>query len=34
MNNSLREIISDGTYAEIYAKYTELPPGGDITKAD
>jgi polar amino acid transport system substrate-binding protein len=34
MNKSLREIISDGTYATIYAKYPDLPPGGDITKAD
>jgi polar amino acid transport system substrate-binding protein len=32
MNETLREIIDDGTYAEIYAKYFNSP-GGDITKA-
>lgn len=32
VNQTLQEIIDDGTYAEIYAKYEDLPPGGDITQ--
>lgn len=30
VNETLAEIISDGTYEEIYSKYPDLPPGGNI----
>jgi polar amino acid transport system substrate-binding protein len=30
INRVLREMIDDGTYAEIYERYEELPPGGRI----
>jgi ABC-type amino acid transport substrate-binding protein len=30
VNQTLQEIIDDGTYEEIYAKYKDLPPGGNI----
>lgn len=33
MNRVLREIIDDGTYDTIFAKYSDLPPGGDIRSA-
>lgn len=34
MNKALDETISDGTYAKIYARYPDLPPGGDITTGE
>ena len=30
VNRVLRELIDDGTYAEIYGRYEELPPGGRV----
>lgn len=33
MNDALRKIIADGTYSKIFAKYPDLPPGADISKA-
>lgn len=30
VNETLQEIIDDGTYDEIYAKYPDLPPGGNV----
>lgn len=33
MNDALRKIIADGTYSKIFAKYPDLPPGGDISKS-
>ena len=30
VNATLAEIIADGTYEEIYSKYPDLPPGGNI----
>ena len=30
INEVLAEIISDGTYEEIYSKYPDLPPGGNV----
>jgi polar amino acid transport system substrate-binding protein len=30
MNRVLQELIADGTYAEIYGRYEDLPPGGRI----
>jgi polar amino acid transport system substrate-binding protein len=30
MNAVLQELIADGTYAEIYGRYEDLPPGGRI----
>jgi polar amino acid transport system substrate-binding protein len=30
INRVLREIIDDGTYADIYGRYEDLPPGGRI----
>lgn len=32
VNQALQEIIDDGTYAEIFARYEDLPPGGDISQ--
>jgi ABC-type amino acid transport substrate-binding protein len=34
INRVLREIIDDGTYADIYGRYEELPPGGRIDEED
>lgn len=31
VNEALGEIIADGTYADFYSRYPDLPPGGDIT---
>ncbi|MGH2740658.1 MAG: basic amino acid ABC transporter substrate-binding protein [Actinomycetota bacterium] len=33
VNEALAAIIADGTYEAIYAKYTDLPPGGNIAAA-
>ena len=30
INQALAEIIEDGTYEEIYSKYPDLPPGGNV----
>jgi len=30
INEALGEIIEDGTYGEIYGRYADLPPGGNI----
>jgi len=32
VNAALAEIIEDGTYAEIYAAYPDLPPGGNVAE--
>lgn len=32
VNAVLAEIIEDGTYAEIYAAYPDLPPGGNVAE--
>ncbi len=32
-NGALAEIIADGTYEEIYARFEDLPPGGNIVQA-
>jgi ABC-type amino acid transport substrate-binding protein len=34
METTLQEIIDDGTYEQIYAKYPDLPPGGSVVAAD
>jgi polar amino acid transport system substrate-binding protein len=34
INRVLREIIDDGTYAEIYGRYEDLPPGGRIDEEE
>lgn len=31
VNQALADIIEDGTYEEIYSKYPDLPPGGNIS---
>ena len=33
LNIVLAEMIADGTYAEIFARYPDLPPGGSIAEA-
>jgi ABC-type amino acid transport substrate-binding protein len=33
VNEALAEIIEDGTYDEIYGRYPDLPPGGNIAQA-
>jgi ABC-type amino acid transport substrate-binding protein len=33
INIVLAEIINDGTYEEIYARYPDLPPGGNVAAA-
>ncbi len=33
VNAALAEIIEDGTYAEIYSAYPDLPPGGNIAES-
>lgn len=30
VNQALAEIIEDGTYADIYSRYPDLPPGGSV----
>lgn len=34
INSVLADMIGDGTYERIYARYPELPPGGRITAVD
>ena len=33
VNETLAEIVSDGTYDEIFGKYPDLPPGGNIAQS-
>ena len=33
VNATLAEIIEDGTYEEIYSRYPDLPPGGNVAKS-
>ena len=33
LNAALAEIIEDGTYEEIYSRYPDLPPGGNVAKS-
>lgn len=33
VNVALAEIIEDGTYAEIYSAYPDLPPGGNVAES-
>jgi ABC-type amino acid transport substrate-binding protein len=34
LNDALAEMKQDGTYDRIYKQFADLPPNGDITKAD
>jgi polar amino acid transport system substrate-binding protein len=34
VNDTLEEIVADGTYDAIYAKYGDLPPGGSVAASD
>jgi ABC-type amino acid transport substrate-binding protein len=33
VNQALAEIIEDGTYEEIYGRYKDLPPGGNVAQS-
>ena len=33
INTVLAAMIEDGTYAQIYANYPDLPPGGSVADA-